>query len=127
MCVETWRKYQQCGHKIRMSKYTCNDALGRARNADNTLTRTKFLPDRPSKQSPPPKPCATRTAISPYAEYCPDCEKARKARPAHVPQSPSAGSTQSQGQQSSGSQSTRAVDRVRSSLLFLEQQRKTSG
>ncbi|KAI4863673.1 hypothetical protein F4820DRAFT_426189 [Hypoxylon rubiginosum] len=76
MCVVIWRRYRQCGCRAHLTTHFCNDAKGRPRNADNVLTRTKFLPDKPPKEQTPCK--KTSNAASPLAAKCIRCAKKEK-------------------------------------------------
>ncbi|XXG97598.1 hypothetical protein Hte_003904 [Hypoxylon texense] len=147
MCVETWRTYRQCKCQMYLSTYICNQAQGRSHGADNVMTKTRFLPDKPPKVQ---TSCRPKRASLPSDAKCPECarqgEEMRAAGISAAARSASSASSVLQGetfselletirekasvrdkgnehQRLKESPGPQAAERVRNSLLFLEQKR----
>ncbi|KAI2620129.1 hypothetical protein GGS26DRAFT_595021 [Hypomontagnella submonticulosa] len=131
MCIQVYNKYQLCDHKVYQNTSPCAVAARCSSKDDLLLTHTKFLPDQKPRMPPGMLGCKVQKATRPKDGKCPECTRQeRQGKSASSSSnSMSSGSRDTptpKGQRlTSPSPDTKAVERVRDSLIFLEQQRKT--
>ncbi|KAK6955001.1 hypothetical protein Daesc_002631 [Daldinia eschscholtzii] len=138
MCIEIWNTFRGCNHRVYQNTSPCHVARRCDSRDDMLLEKTKFLPDKQPKLPPGLLECKRRTALKPKDSACPECAKEQRRAATTVVAvgngdatitatfaggTPSSSSDE-QRLESSPSPDGNAAERVRNSLMLLEQFRK---
>ncbi|KAI8963020.1 hypothetical protein F5Y11DRAFT_168169 [Daldinia sp. FL1419] len=123
MCVEVWNTFRGCTHRLYQNTSLCHVARRCDPKDDMVLDHTKFLPDQPSKLPPGMLQCKRTVALRPKDTPCPECAKEQHRAANSQGKTWESSSSSPDDEQTRGSPS-RAAERVRDSLMLLEQFRK---
>ncbi|KAI1649497.1 uncharacterized protein F4817DRAFT_313640 [Daldinia loculata] len=131
MCIEIWNTFRGCNHRLYQNTSPCHVARRCGPKDDMVLDKTKFLPDKQPKLPPGMLQCQRRVALRPKDTPCPECARVQwraTAANGKATTTSLAGGTPSSSLEeqrlASPSPDEKAAERVRDSLMLLEQFRK---